>query len=159
MDTLEFPSVRDDELLIRRSFAAPASLVFLIWSRREHMMRWLGPKDFTCTHLDLDFREGGAYRACIRSEAYGDSWFGGRLLQIEPNRKIVMTFAWDEGSGRDLETTITVTFQEREGRTLQTFHQRPFSSVEVRDSHIGGWSECFEREQAYAERLAQGGQP
>lgn len=154
--TTDFPPVRDDELLIRRSFAAPASLVFLIWSRREHMIRWLGPKDFTCTHLDFDFREGGAYRACIQSEVYGDNWFGGRFLQIEPERKIVMTFAWDEESGRDLETVITVTFEEREGRTLQTFHQRPFSSVEARDSHIGGWNECFDREQAYAETLAEG---
>ena len=63
----------DDELLITRSFDAPVSLVFGIWESREHMIRWLGPKDFTCTHLDLDFRPGGKWRACIEQKPMGET--------------------------------------------------------------------------------------
>ena len=68
----------DDELLITRAFDAPVSLVFRLWEEREHMIRWWGPKDFTCTELELDFRPGGAWRACIVSERYGESWMGGQ---------------------------------------------------------------------------------
>ena len=146
----------DDELLITRVFDAPVALVFRIWEKREHMIRWLGPKDFTCTSLDLDFRPGGAWRACIVSEAYGENWMGGTFREIEKDRRIVYSFAWEDGRDQpDMDTLITVTFTEEDGKTVQSFHQTPFINVEARDSHIGGWSECFDREQAYAERLAK----
>lgn len=145
----------DDELLIVRTFDAPVSLVFRIWERAEHMIRWLGPKDFTCTSLDLDFRPGGAWRACIESEGYGQSWMGGRFLDIERDRRIVYTFAWEDGRDQPgVETLVTVTFTEQDGKTVQSFHQAPFLHVEGRDSHVVGWNECFDREQAYAEKLA-----
>ena len=148
--------IADDELLITRTFDAPVSLVFEIWAKREHMIRWLGPKDFTCTSLEMDFRPGGKWRACIASEQYGDSWMGGEYREIERGERIVYTFAWDAGPDQpSIETMITVTFQDVGGKTVQRFHQKPFTSIESRDSHIGGWNECFDREQAYAEDLAK----
>jgi uncharacterized protein YndB with AHSA1/START domain len=150
-------ALADDELLITRVFDAPVAVVFGIWTDREHMIRWLGPKDFTCTHVDLDFRPGGTWRACIVSDAYGESWMGGQIREIEKNRRIVMTFAWEDGRDQPgVDTLITVTFTERDGKTVQTFHQAPFLNVEARDSHVSGWNECFDREQLYAERLAKG---
>jgi uncharacterized protein YndB with AHSA1/START domain len=150
--------VADDELSITRTFDAPLELVFEIWSRREHMMRWLGPTEFKCTHCELDFRPGGKWRACIISDKYGESWMGGEYREIEKDRRIVYTFAWEDGRDQPgVETLVTVTFTEQEGKTVQTFHQRPFVNVESRDSHVGGWNECFDREQAYVETLAQKG--
>ncbi|HEV7368729.1 SRPBCC domain-containing protein [Arenibaculum sp.] len=146
----------DDELLIERVFDAPASLVFRIWEQREHMIRWWGPKDFTCTSLDVDFRAGGAWRACIASDAHGESWMSGRFREIERDRRIVFTFAWEDGDEQPgVETLVTVTFAERDGRTVQTFHQTPFLSVASRDSHVDGWNECFDRERDYAGDLAR----
>ena len=143
------------ELCITRKLAAPRSLVFRIWAERDHMQRWLGPKNFTCTELELDFRPGGKWRACIVSDEYGENWMGGEFREIVENERIVYSFAWDDEQGRPgKDTTVTVTFAERDGATLQTFHQVPFESVESRDSHIGGWNESFDREQAYAESLA-----
>lgn len=151
-------ALRDDELLIVRTFDAPVALVFRIWEERDHMVRWLGPTDFECTHLDMDFRPGGKWRGRIVSEAYGESWMGGEYRQIEKNKRIVYTFKWDEDEGSPtLETIVTVTFHEEDGKTVQSFHQTPFASVESRDSHVGGWNECFDREQAYAETLARSG--
>lgn len=150
-------TLRDDELLIERVFDAPVGLVFRIWEDRDHMIRWLGPKDFTCTHLESDFRPGGKWRACIVSDAYGENWMGGQYREIEKNRKIVYTFKWDgdENEEAGANTTVTVTFAERDGRTVQYFHQTPFASVESRDSHVGGWNESFDREQDYVENLAR----
>jgi uncharacterized protein YndB with AHSA1/START domain len=146
----------DDELLITRTFDAPVSLVFRIWEQRDHMIRWLGPKAFTCTSLDLDFRPGGKWRACIESEAYGQSWMGGEFREIEKDKSIVYTFAWEDGRDQPgVDTLITVTFAEEDGKTVQSFHQAPFLHVDARDNHVGGWNECFDREQAYAEALAK----
>ena len=64
----------DDELLIVRTFDAPVSLVFRLWEKREDMMRWMGPRNFTCTSLDLDFRPGGAWRACVGPKPPRSGW-------------------------------------------------------------------------------------
>ncbi len=34
-------------LVITRVLDAPRSLAFKVWTKPEHMMRWLGPRDFT----------------------------------------------------------------------------------------------------------------
>ena len=71
------------ELSITRTFAAPPALVYRLWAEREHMIRWWGPKDFTCTALEMDFHPGGRWRACIESAQYGRSWMGGVYREIE----------------------------------------------------------------------------
>jgi uncharacterized protein YndB with AHSA1/START domain len=141
----------DNELRITRSFAAPAALLFRLWTEPAHLVRWMGPHDFDCPHAEVDLRVGGAYRVLIRSGHRGDNWFGGVYRQIEPGRRLVFTFIWDnDGPAAGVETLVTITFAERDGRTVQTFHQAPFSSAERRDSHIGGWTQVFEKLDGYA---------
>jgi len=148
--------VADDELLITRIFDAPASLVFALWSEPEHMKRWMGPEDFTCPEVEIDFRVGGAYRAMIRSAVQGDNGFGGVYREIERDSRLVFTFAWsNDGPSTGIETLVTITFEERDGRTVQTFHQSPFLNAERRDSHVGGWSGTFDKLAAYAAKLAK----
>jgi len=145
-------SLADDELIITRTFNARAATVFSLWSEPEHMKRWMGPKDFDCPQVEIDFRVGGGYRAMIRSKEHGESWCGGVYREIEPNRRLVFTFAWeDTGPSAGVETQVTITFAELDGKTVQTFHQTGFLNAERRDSHVGGWNGSFDKQQAYAE--------
>ena len=149
-------TLADDQLLIQRTFDAPAAVVFSLWSEARHMRRWMGPEDFDCPEREIDFRVGGAYRGKIRSPRMGDNPFHGVYREIEPNRRLVFTFAWDnDGPSAGVETLVTILFEEKDGRTVQTFHQTPFLTVERRDSHIGGWSQTFDKAQAYAAALAK----
>lgn len=142
----------EPRLEIVRVFDAPPELVFKVWSSAEHVARWLGPKDFTCTSCEMDFRAGGAWRACIRSPEGAEYWFSVVYQQITPPGRIAFTFAWEEPDA--LETLVTVIFAAEGGKTRMTFTQTPFRSVESRDSHQGGWSECFERLGAYIAKVA-----
>jgi uncharacterized protein YndB with AHSA1/START domain len=149
-------SVADNELLIVRTFDAPPSVVFALWSKAEHMKRWMGPKNFTCPQATIDFRVGGAYRGMIKSAEHGENWFGGVYREIVQDKRLVFTFTWDnEGPSAGIETLITITFEERDGKTVQTFHQAPFLNVERRDSHVGGWNQAFDKEATYAEKIAK----
>ena len=149
-------SVADNELLIVRTFNAPPSVVFPLWSKPEHMKRWMGPNNFTCPEATIDFRVGGTYRAMIKSADHGENWFSGVYREIVQEQRLVFTFTWEnEGPAAGLETLVTITFEERAGKTVQTFHQAPFRSKERRDSHIGGWNEAFAKEAAYAEKIAK----
>jgi uncharacterized protein YndB with AHSA1/START domain len=148
--------IADDELLITRSFDAPASVIFALWSKPEHMKRWMGPATFTCPAAEIDFRVGGAYRAMIKSAEHGENWFGGVYREIVRNRRLVFTFAWDnDGPSAGVETLVTITFEEKDGKTVQTFHQRPFLNVERRDSHVGGWTQAFDKLGVYAAEFAK----
>lgn len=149
-------ATRDDELKLDRTFEAPLALVWRMWEHRDHMIRWWGPEMFTCTELDWELTPGRPWRAAMASRAYNRrvSLMSGVIRDVEKHKRIVFTFAWDEDSGRDLETLVTVTFAEKDGATIQTFHQAPFSGVEVRDSHVGGWNSLFNKQQVYAENLA-----
>jgi uncharacterized protein YndB with AHSA1/START domain len=140
----------DDDLLIVRTIDAPATLVFRLWSEPEHFRRWIGPQGFECAEVEIDFRVGGAYRATISSPEAGNSRFQGIYREIEPDRRIVFTFTWQGGPSGGVETIITVLLEERDGRTIQTFHQAPFLNVERRDSHRGGWNSTFDRLRDYA---------
>lgn len=146
----------DDELLITRTFDAPASVVFSLWSKPEHMKRWMGPENFTCPEAEMDFRVGGTYRAMIKSAEQGENWFTGVYREIVANKRLVFTFRWNnEGPSAGVETLVTITFEQRNGKTVQTFHQTPFLNVERRDSHVGGWSSAFNKLAAYAAQIAK----
>ncbi|HEY9217082.1 MAG TPA: SRPBCC domain-containing protein [Phenylobacterium sp.] len=148
--------IRDDELYLTRWFDAPVPLVFRLWEDVSHRVRWWGPKGFTCKHFEQDFRPGGAWRACIASAEYGDSWHGGVFREIERDKRIVFTFTWDSGPAGGVETVITVTLGEEQGGTIQTFHQSGFTDVARRDSHVAGWSQLIDNQQAYVQGPAKG---
>ncbi|MGA7328250.1 MAG: SRPBCC domain-containing protein [Rhodomicrobium sp.] len=146
----------DNELLIVRSFDAPPSLVFALWSDPAHLKRWMGPKGFTCQEATMDFRVGGTYRAMIESPEHDKNWFGGVYREIEQDKRLVFTFAWDnEGPSAGIETLVTITFEERGGETIQTFHQAPFRDAAARDRHVHGWNGTFDKEAIYIQQLAK----
>ncbi|MCA1993132.1 MAG: SRPBCC domain-containing protein [Coleofasciculus sp. S288] len=139
-------ALRGRELTITRVFDAPRRLVFKVWTQPEHFARWLGPKDFTTTFCQMDVRVGGTYRACIRSPEGKNHWMQGVYRELVEPERLVFTFAWEDEEGKPKhETLVTVTFAEHDGKTKLTFHQAFFLSVEARDSHRSGWSECLDR--------------
>jgi uncharacterized protein YndB with AHSA1/START domain len=131
------------ELVITRQFDAPRSLVFKAWTQPEHLVRWLGPKDFSASAARIDLRPGGAWSAVITS-AEGKSYgMAGIYREIAPPDRLVFTFAWDEDKAEQM--LIELTFREHDGKSEMTFRQTGFRSVESRDSHRGGWNECFDK--------------
>ncbi|WNZ27852.1 SRPBCC domain-containing protein [Leptolyngbya sp. NK1-12] len=138
------------ELTITRIFDAPRSLVFQVWTQPEHFARWLGPKDFTTTFCQMDVRLGGTYRACIQSPEGTNHWMQGIYQQIVEPERLVFTFAWEDEQGKPKhQTLVTITLTEQGRKTRMTFHQAIFESVESRNSHQTGWSECFDRLEVY----------
>jgi len=128
-------SIADREVVIRRVFDAPARLLFAAYSAPEHLMKWFGPKGWPLTLCEIDFREGGRYRfAMTGPDGRQNTPFGGKYLEIVPNRKIVYDNAF-EAPGAE-EMIVTVTFDERAGKTTLTIHTL-FASVAMKDAHVG----------------------
>ena len=79
----------DREVVVTRSFNAPARLVFEAWSTPELFKRWWVPKSMgmTLSSCEMDVRTGGTYRL-----GFGDGMdFFGKYLEVTPPSRIVWT--------------------------------------------------------------------
>jgi uncharacterized protein YndB with AHSA1/START domain len=130
----------DRELTITRIFDAPRSLVFAAWTEPTHLMRWFAPNNFTVPACEMDFRDGGKFRLCMRGLGK-DHWMNGVFREIVEPERIVWSGMLDNDTN---EVLTTVTFAELDGRTRLTVHQT--FSIET-DSTRGarqGWTETLE---------------
>ena len=108
-------------------------------------MRWLCPAGFTVLFAEVDLRTGGQWRSGMRSPEGDEYVAGGEYRAIDRPSRLVLTHAWESN---DLEprvtTEITVTLNERDGKTDMTFVQSGLGSVESACSHRGGWTGAFD---------------
>ena len=51
----------DREIVITRVLHAPRELVWQAWTDPKHVVNWWGPRGFTTTIKEMDFRVGGAW--------------------------------------------------------------------------------------------------
>jgi uncharacterized protein YndB with AHSA1/START domain len=62
--------LRDEEVfVINRSFEAPRDVVFDMWTKPEHLARWLPPTGMEMRFLRADIRTGGASLYCMSNDA------------------------------------------------------------------------------------------
>ena len=126
----------DREVVVTRSFDAPARLVFEAWSKPELFERWWVPKSMgmTLRSCEMDVRTGGSYRL-----GFGDGMdFFGRYLEVTPPSRIV----WTNEEGGENGSVTTVTFTETDGKTLLVVSEL-FPSTEALDADGGGAAEAM----------------
>ncbi|MCI0518467.1 MAG: SRPBCC family protein [Woeseiaceae bacterium] len=105
----------DREVVVTRTFDAPARLVFEAWTKPELFKQWWVPRSMAMTlrSCDLDVRTGGKYRLVFGDDPANTMAFFGKYLDVVPNQRIAWT---NEESGADGSVT-TVTFEEKNGKT------------------------------------------
>jgi len=132
----------DREVVVTRTFDAPARLVFEAWTKPELFIRWWAPRSMGMTLLscEMDVRVGGNYRLKF---GQGMDFFG-QYLEVTPNSRLVWT---NEESGEDGPVT-TVTFTEKGGKTLLVLREL-YPSKEALDAAglgaAGAMGEMFEQ--------------
>lgn len=130
--TVERTSAR--ELVVTRTFDAPARIVFAAWTTPDLFMRWWAPKSMGVPLLscEMDVRTGGKYRVAFGHDAATASAFYGKYIDVIPDARIV----WTNDEGADGAVT-TVTFEEKGGKTLLVYHEL-YPSKEALDEAIEG---------------------
>ena len=160
------PKAATYELHITRVFDAPRELVWKVWTDPEHMKHWCGPRQFTANHIENDPRPGGKWRLRLHSDGFDigdgqlrelDLWQGGVNREVVEPERLVYTFKWDQSPGlsENVETVITVTFEEHDGKTTMNFRQAFFVTSADRDGHMKGWNSCFDKLEDYLGELKE----
>ena len=135
------------ELVVTRTFNAPARIVFEAWTKPELFRQWWLPKSMgmSLRSCEMDVRVGGKYR--LEFEPDGMAFFG-TYLEVTPPSRLV----WTNEEGDDGPVT-TVTFEEKGGKTLIVLHEL-YPSKDALDADLGSYDGMRETFDQLAEVLA-----
>lgn len=143
----------DRELVVTRIFDAPPSMVYKAWSQPALFQRWWMPKSVSGISLvscDMDVRTGGKYRLEFGVDGSETMAFYGKYLEVVPNERIV----WTNDEGEEGAVT-TVTFEDRGGTTLLTFHEL-YPSREALEEALQGSAAAMPEQLDQLEELLSG---
>ena len=148
MDRTTVERRSDRELVVTRTFKAPARRVFEAWTKPELLKQWWIPKSFGLSFLscEIDARTGGTYRFVFRHPSSEQPMaFFGRYIEVIPDARLV----WTNEEGGDAGTVTTVTLEQRGDETLFVLHDL-YPSKEALDEAIAsgstsGFGETFEQ--------------
>lgn len=149
-------------ITIERTFDAPVEKVWKAWTDPEMVKQWWGPKTFTAPTIEIDLREGGLFRGCMRGAmAPGmpeqDFWSGGVYQEIVPLQKIVSTDYFADADGNKIdpkevgmpgewpeEMRVTVTFEDLGDKTKLTLVHEGHPA-EMAENAEAGWNESLDK--------------
>ncbi len=152
-------------LIIERAFEAPRELVWEAWTEPETVMKWWGPKNFTCPFARIDLRVGGKYLNCMRGPDGKEYWSTGTYKEIVPMCKIVATDSFSDENGNvvpathygmegfPLEMEVTVLFEKTNGKTRMILKHLGLPEGNMKDMTFRGWSESFDKLAEVLEQL------
>lgn len=115
------------ELTLTREYDAPRDLVFKAWTDKELISKWWGPNGFTTPVAELDVQPGGAIDIVMEDvegliEKGSRYPMSGKFQEIVEPEKLVFTSSPIVNDKPIMDTIVTVTFDDVQGKTKLTVH-------------------------------------
>lgn len=125
--------VGDREIVMKRTFAAPARLVFEVFTKADFVAQWWAPKKcgVEMVSAEADVRVGGKWRYTLRNSDSEVISFYGEYTEVTPPDRIVYSELFSKFPDGPA-VIVTVTFVEKDGKTELTSTQL-YPSKEVRE--------------------------
>ena len=129
-------------LNIERTIDATLAETWTAWTEAELVARWFAPGNMRAEVLEYDVRSGGHYRIRMRDEEGGTHTVGGEFVEVTPQRRLVISWAW-EGDATT-QSKVTVDFDAGNvGTRLRILHE-DLPSEESAAKHKQGWIGCLD---------------
>jgi uncharacterized protein YndB with AHSA1/START domain len=116
----------DREIVSSRIFRIGRDLMFTAWSDPHLLARWWGPKGFTNTFHEFDFRQGGDWKFIMHGPEGGNYSNHSRFIEIIVPERIVL----DHISNPQFR--VIASFDHHHEDTLLTFRMI-FNTAQERD--------------------------
>jgi uncharacterized protein YndB with AHSA1/START domain len=114
----------ESEIVSTRTINFPIELVFKAWSEPNHLQHWWGPKGFTNTFNEFDFRVGGKWSFIMHGPDKGNYVNEVEFIKIEKPTLI----AWKRHSKPLFQ--ILATFEKLSNNSTKIVFKMLFSTVE-----------------------------
>ena len=133
-------------LELENVLAVPQERVFAAFVDAEQLRRWWGPAGFSVSHLEFDAVEGASYRIAMQPPEGEIFHISGVFLAVEPPRRLVFTFVYEEPDPDDQETVVTARFEPgTDSGTQVMLDHGPFKTAPRQQLHRDGWTQTLER--------------
>lgn len=134
-----------EQVVIRRTFAAPVERVYQAWTDPAQMARWFFPNArWKAAVVDLDPTPGGRCDVTMRHSDGSEFHTVGRYVEVVPNERLCFTWTWLESPFGPEETLVTVELRAvPDGTALTLTHDRQ-SDPRLREGTEAGWTGCLE---------------
>jgi uncharacterized protein YndB with AHSA1/START domain len=129
------------ELRIQRLFDAPPELVFdtFVDPNAQADIYADAPEGYRLLESEIDLRVGGTWTTTVGPEEGEPDRLTYVFTEIDRPRRLVADMNMFVGEwGRTVASTVALTFEEHEGKTLVTIVQSGFETEEDRDSFMSG---------------------
>jgi uncharacterized protein YndB with AHSA1/START domain len=147
------PEVEKLSLEIRRLIKAPRDRVYAAWTDPGQLKEWFGPENVHTNDLVADVRVGGKYWWDLTNAEGEKITCRGEYLELEPDRKIVFTWQFDDDEAWENHTSIvTVELSDRENGTEVRLRHERLPSEESRDRHAEGWNSVLNKLEKFFEK-------
>lgn len=123
-------SVESREIVTTRLFAAPRALVFDMFTNREHISHWWGPRGFTTTTSEMDVRPGGVWTFVMHGPDGVD--YNNRIAYTKVEKPERLEY---DHSGDNVQFKATIVFEEEGGKTRVTLRTL-LESAAVREAMV-----------------------
>jgi uncharacterized protein YndB with AHSA1/START domain len=140
------------DVVIDRSFDAPARAVFDQWITADALRSWFAPDGFEVTLVETNPVPGGRWQSEMRTFDGNVYLEYGEYRDILPGERLVLTLTQGLGAEIGPRTIVSVDLVALNGRTEMHFMQEGLETVERRDENAEGWRQCFDKLEA---RLAE----
>jgi uncharacterized protein YndB with AHSA1/START domain len=133
-------------LEVKRFIKAPRDRVYAAWADPAQLKQWFGPESVQTHDLVADVRVGGKYRWDITNAEGEKMTVRGEYRELQPGRKIVFTWQWDDDEvWKNRTSIVTVELDDTEGGTELRLTHVQLPSEQSRDRHIEGWESVLDR--------------
>lgn len=136
----------DREIIISRTFDAPARIVFDAVTKPEYLVRWWAPQSLgvPLVACDADVRVGGTYRYVMRKGDGPLMAFSGTYTEVTPSARLVYDEVFEPMAAAGA-VRVTATFEEHDGKTRYVIRS-VYPSKQVRDGVLASGMEKGMRE-------------
>jgi uncharacterized protein YndB with AHSA1/START domain len=154
------PTTASDRVVIARSLAAPATLVWAMWTDPEHFAAWYGPTGASIPVAEFDVRVGGIRRVCMEVQVPDGAmrmWFHGEHTQVDPHRLLSYTEQVTDEAGAPTHgdlTEVRVELEETDGRTRMVMTHL---GIPEGSPGAAGWQMALDKLEAHLDPFEQSG--
>jgi uncharacterized protein YndB with AHSA1/START domain len=129
-------------LRLERIFDAPRQLVFDYFTIPELVCTWWGPQNVTTEKAEINLHVGGYCRWEMRDTDNALLILNGRILEVVPPERLVMTHQWQND---EQETIVTLEFIQAGEKTKLLLKQEGISTALPIKLYNDWWTSTFTR--------------
>jgi uncharacterized protein YndB with AHSA1/START domain len=123
----------DREIVITREFSAPRELVWEAMTNPKHVVNWWGPRGFSTTIEEMDFRVGGVWQHVMRGPDGTNYPNKSVFKEIVKPEKIIYSHGGKRENGPGVSFISTWTFDLIEANKTKVTIRMVFPSATERD--------------------------